>query len=67
MGEETTRELERVEISVVHEIVRKKYCCRTCHEHVKVAASPDRVIDKGLLGSGFLAHVIAERFGQHMP
>lgn len=46
MDEETTREFERVEISVVHEIVRKKYCCRTCQEHVKVAAGPDRVIDK---------------------
>ena len=67
MGEEITRELERVELSIVHEIVRKKYCCRTCQEHVKVAPGPDRVIDKGLLGTGFLAHVITERFGQHMP
>jgi hypothetical protein len=25
------------------------------------------VIEKGLLGPGFLAHVITERFGQHMP
>jgi transposase len=67
MGEEVTRELERVEISIVHEIVRKKYCCRACQEHVKIAAGPDRVIDKGILGTGFLAHVIAERFGHHMP
>jgi transposase len=67
MGEEITRELERVEIAIVHEFVRKKYCCRVCQEHVKIASGPDRVIDKGILGTGFLAHVIAERFGHHMP
>jgi len=67
MGAEVTRELERVETAIVHEIVRKKYCCRVCQEHVKLAPGPVRVIDKGLLGVGFLAHVIAERFGNHMP
>jgi len=67
MGEEVTRELERVEVAIVHEIVRKKYCCRECQEHVKIAAGPDRVIDKGILGVGFLAPVIAERFGHHLP
>ncbi|MSP16704.1 MAG: hypothetical protein EXR73_08875, partial [Myxococcales bacterium] len=59
--------MERVELSIVHEIVRKRCCCRACQERVKVAPGPDRVIDKGLLGTGFLAHVITERFGQHMP
>lgn len=29
-GSETTKELERIETCVVHEIVRKKYCCRAC-------------------------------------
>jgi transposase len=67
MGEEITKELERIEITLVHEIVRKKYCCRRCQGHVKIAPGPDRVIDKGLLGVGFLAHVLAERFGNHMP
>jgi len=67
MGSEVTRELERIEMSIVHEIVREKYCCRKCQEHVKVAPTPERVIAKGLLGTGFLAHVITERFGNHMP
>ena len=31
------------------------------------APGPDRVIDKGILGSGFLASVAVERFGNHMP
>jgi transposase len=67
MGEEVSRELERVEVSVVHEIARVKYACPRCKEHVATAPGPSRVIEKGLLGVGFLAHVLAERFAHHMP
>lgn len=67
IGEEATRELERLETAVVHEIRRAKYACRGCEEGVTTAPGPDRVIDKGLLGHGFLAHVAVERFGQHLP
>lgn len=67
IGEECTRELERVELSVIHEIVRIKYACRTCEEGVQVAPAPARPIPKGLLGPGFLAHLIVERFLNHMP
>ncbi len=28
---------------------------------------PDRVLDRALLGPGFLSHVLTERFGNHMP
>ncbi len=66
-GSETTKELERIETCVVHEIVRKKYCCRACQETVVLAPGPARVLDKGLLGVGFVAHVIEERFLHHMP
>jgi transposase len=66
-GDEVTRELERLEISVVHEIARGKYACKRCQCGVKIAPGPDRVIDKGLLGVGFLAHVLVERFAHHMP
>jgi transposase len=67
IGEELTKELERLEIAVVHEIARKKYACKVCEGNVRIAAGPDRVIDKGILGTGFLAHVLVERFAQHMP
>jgi transposase len=67
IGEETTKELERVEFTVVHEIARKKYSCKVCQSGVKTAPGPDRVIDRGLLGVGFLAHLVTERFGNHMP
>jgi hypothetical protein len=52
---------------VVHEIARKKYACATCKEGVITAPWRGRVIEKGLLGPGFLAHVITERFGNHLP
>ena len=66
-GEETSRELERVETTVVHEIARKKYACARCKEGVVTAPWRGRVIEKGLLGPGFLSHVITERFGNHLP
>jgi transposase len=67
MGENVTKELERLEISVVHEIARTKYACKVCQCGVRIAPGPDRVIDKGILGVGFLAHLLVERFGRHMP
>lgn len=67
IGKELTKELERLEISVVHEVARTKYACKTCANGVKIAPGPERVIDKGILGVGFLAHVLVERFGYHMP
>lgn len=66
-SEEVSRELERLETVLVHEIVRKKYACPRCQETVRTAPWRGRVIEKGLLGPGFLAHVITERFGHHMP
>ncbi len=67
IGVEETKELERIEITVVHKLQRVKYACRCCEEGVTTAPGPARVIDKGLLGPGFLANVAVERFGNHMP
>ena len=67
IGVETTKELERLETTIVHEIRRAKYGCRACTDGVTTTPGPDRVIDKGLLGPGFLAHVAVERFSNHMP
>ena len=67
IGEEVTRELERLELMIVHEIARMKYACRACTDGVKIALGPPRVIGKGQLGVGFLANVLTERFANHMP
>jgi len=67
MGLELTKELERIEVAVVHEIARTKYCCRKCQSQVLTAPGPTRVIEKGFLGSNWLASLVVERFGYHMP
>jgi transposase len=67
MGFELANELERIELAVVHEIARTKYCCRTCQMQVLTAPGPTRPLSKALLGSNWLAHLAVERFGNHMP
>ena len=67
IGEVTSQELERIEFTYVHAIARKKYAFRKCEGHVVVASGIDRVLDKRLLGANFLAQIIFERFGNHMP
>jgi len=67
IGFEEARELERIEVTVVHTKRRTKYACRRCEEGVTTAPGPARVIEKGILSPGFLAHVISERFQFHMP
>lgn len=66
VGEDVRRELERIEVTVVHEIATKKYGCRACGK-MKSAPGPERVIEKGILGKGFLVTVLLERFQNHMP
>jgi transposase len=67
MAEQVTRELERIEFAVVHEVARKKYCCRVCQVNILTAPAPARALDKALLGNGWLASLVVERFGNHMP
>lgn len=67
IGELTSQELERIEFTYVHVIARKKYACKKCEGQVVVAPGTERVLDKCLLGANFLAQIIFERFGNHMP
>ena len=67
MGHETTKVLERVESTVVHEIARVKYCCRVCQMKVLTAPLPTRGLDRTLLGNSFVVSLAIERFQHHMP
>ena len=67
INEDVSSELLRVELTIVHEIARKKYGCKKCGGTARTAPGPDRVIEKGLLSPSFLAHIITERFGLHLP
>lgn len=67
IGETLSKELERIEFTYVHEISCTKYACRKCQGHVVVAPSVERVLDKCILGPNFLAQIVFDRFGNHMP
>jgi transposase len=66
-GEVVSKMLERIEFTYVHEIACKKYACRKCQGNVVTAPGIDRVLDKCLLGPNFLAQIVFDRFGNHMP
>ena len=67
IGKQTRCELERVDVTLVHEIHRHKYACPHCQEGVRIAPAPPRPIDRGILGTSFLAWLLNERFGNHQP
>lgn len=67
IGAVITKELERIEFTYVHEISCAKYACRKCQGHVITTPGADRVLDKCILGPNFLAQIIFDRFGNHMP
>jgi transposase len=50
---------------VVHE--RCTYACPHCQGHVITADKPAQPIPKGLPGPGLVAHVITEKYADHIP
>jgi len=49
------------------EHVRCTYACPHCEGQVVTTAKPAQPIDKGLPGPGLLAHVITEKYADHIP
>ena len=68
IGEEVREQLEYVPASLlVLQHVRPKYACRGCAAHVAIAARLPEPIEKGLPGTGLLAHVVTSKFADHLP
>jgi transposase len=68
IGEEKTEQLDYNPASLfVLEHLRPKYACRNCEGQVAAAVKPTQPITKGLPGPGLLAHVIASKYGDHLP
>jgi transposase len=69
IGEEIRRELDYNPGSVfVREIVRPVYACpNVCEGQVVVAKNVDSPIEKGLPGPGLLAHVVVQKYSDHIP
>src|SRR5439155_19345918 len=67
-GEEVREQLEYVPASlIVLAHVRPKYACAGCAAHVVIARRLPEPIEKGLPGTGLLAHVITSKFADHLP
>jgi transposase len=49
------------------EHVRFKYACRHCYGFIKTADIPAQALDKGLPTSSLLAHILVNKFTDHLP
>lgn len=70
IGEERTEYVEYTPASLVKRvIIRPKYAQPRPDETTKVLIGtlPSRPIDKGLVGPGFLAHIVTAKFVDHLP
>jgi transposase len=67
LGDDVTEELEYVPGRfVVNRIVRPRMAC-TCCERFHQAALPSRPIERGRPGPGLLAHVLVNKYADHLP
>jgi len=67
LGEDVTEELEYIpERFVVNRIVRPRMAC-TCCETFHQAVLPSRPIERGRPGPGLLAHVLVNKYADHLP
>jgi len=68
IGCETSEQLDFVPAQLkVLEHVRWKYACRACQEHVALAPTPPKPIERGLPAAGLLAAVVIGKFSDHLP
>jgi transposase len=67
LGEDVSEMLEYVPASFfVVRHVRPKLSCTKC-DHIVQASAPSRPIERGVAGSGLLAHVLVSKYADHLP
>jgi transposase len=67
LGEDVTEELEYIPGRfVVNRIIRPRMAC-TCCEAICQSPLPSRPIEKGRPGPGLLAHVLVNKYADHLP
>jgi transposase len=68
IGEEVTEELNwRPARPYLRQYVRLRYGCKACEGTVRIADGPARPIEKGRPGPSLLAHVIVNKYCDHLP
>ncbi|MCP4316702.1 MAG: transposase [Hyphomicrobiales bacterium] len=67
LGEDVTEELEYIPGRfVVNRIIRPRMACSCC-EAICQSPLPSRPIEKGRPGPGLLAHVLVNKYSDHLP
>jgi len=67
LGEDITEELEYVPGRfIVNRIIRPRFACSGCEAFTQ-AALPSRPIERGRAGPGLLAHVLVNKYADHLP
>jgi transposase len=68
IGEDRAEMLDYVPAQLrVRMIRRPRYGCRTCEQAVVQAPPPERPIDGGMATEALLAHVLVNKFADHLP
>ena len=67
LGEDVTEELEYIPGRfVVNRIIRPRMACSCC-DAISQSPLPSRPIEKGIAGPGLLAHVLVNKYADHLP
>jgi transposase len=68
IGEDRAEMLDYVPAQLrVRAIRRPRYGCRACEEAVVQAPAPERPIDGGMATEALLAHVLVNKYADHLP
>jgi len=68
IGEDEAEMLDHIPArSLVRVIRRPRYACRACEQAVVQAPAPERPIDGGMAAEGLLAHVLVNKYSDHLP
>src|SRR3954447_11334642 len=68
IGEDTSEMLDIVPAVLRVKVIRRpRYGCRGCEEAVVQAPAPERPIDGGMATEALLAHVLINKYSDHLP
>ena len=68
IGEDRAEMLDYVPAQVRVRVIRRpRYGCRACEEAVVQAPAPERPIDGGMATEALLAHVLVNKYSDHLP
>jgi transposase len=68
IGEDRAEMLDYVPAQLRVRVIRRpRYGCRACEEAVVQAPAPDRPIDGGMATEALLAHVLVNKYSDHLP